>query len=1389
MKFRRNDDGTYQRRKVTLLGWKGKEGKPEERAKLVRAEAQSEIPDVFSAVDFVVLEDGSIEGWITLDENFVMAPRFFEAIAKPIEVLVKAWLEPAPDATDQTEQLVKQKLTVEIESGFEVSVHEPNKGLLDLREGASDVPFTLKITVGESKPAANLRVRCRVPSDEQPSLEGQLSEDEGTTDESGLVAFRYQLDEVALPEGEAPGVSFEVLRIGVQKDHGDVKIGTVSLVAAPRVTLRIEKPGLSEEPDDGAVLEYDPELALGGTLLLKPRACIKVAGKRYESENVVRDARIFVEESGDGEPLAWNEERLAYELVLRSSRAPSPFTQAPVERSGIHREPSWLSIPIDSGGDGGANADGGPLAETLTDVMRASELLVARFGPQTGPHAVRGFIQALVDRAADATASELKAEVINWPECAARAAESHGGTVDTADAFDRSLTLHKYSYEMFLVNWIGFCVELFFGWFLDAAGYLARSGGAKWSSIADGVGDRVSRVGRSEADGAIDALAQRIRKRMGDAEEFFRREVERAGDAAREMRRKIDELRRPDPTGEQAMADARNALEELTERERSTRSIKEAFESAKQKRERLKTLVNEIEQKKSARMQALEDHRQLKRQLERASDELDALTAQSEKAARELDELTAREGPLRERLAEIDADHSRLIERQAELERSRNEVHAEITEGHRERTQAQLRLEENRKQIEELDRASGQGDSPGPDQTGTSRRDLELEADELSASLERARERIEHAQAELAESNRLRETLDSDQKELAIGRSESQEALKGIEEAKESAGTQIAEIEGAKPAPQTMLDEGRPRLEGLTERLESSKTELRELETERQGLDQRVAESPGPTSDEIAQADRDVLTASMKLDDARRASIAARVNEAKYKLEKEKLEAVHDIIESERTDMAALQRKSASESLTPEQRAAVLKDMRERRTRSTAARLSQLREHVIEHIDKDVKDLRPEGHELFDPEHNVLKNYSETRAQIQAIKDADPWDAQGFLGRLHLPMVSGLHGEAGEDGSKGAISGDDAAAQFEQKLKELDSELRAARESAALHPGGRLVPEEPGWFRWAIDGCAAGVSALLGMAVTAVYWVLVVASFGGVYFLFEGAKIVLSRLMAAIFANIFMAVRFFADKLDSENLKGPHHKHPQENIDRVKSRFASVQSLAGFFLDPRSVRGSKGDLSRVLLIVTAPEVYFKGNKNQDKASLLKRFSGAYDEYYDQQRRTFSFLVQDFASEALDPNAWARKDWPAARSVTPNLETLLAEAKDYEGDFLASRDGNFSSSGLRLLEGGEYSWQDIDQLIDWLVWMFGTAVRLAALVGALLMLVGTMGGSVLIVPGALVLADITEVVAMFIRSTYISLMAHNRVIGIQEDIVVTAALEHDARFGAGTGGDV
>ncbi len=71
----------------------------------------------------------------------------------------------------------------------------------------------------------------------------------------------------------------------------------------------------------------------------------------------------------------------------------------------------------------------------------------------------------------------------------------------------------------------------------------------------------------------------------------------------------------------------------------------------------------------------------------------------------------------------------------------------------------------------------------------------------------------------------------------------------------------------------------------------------------------------------------------------------------------------------------------------------------------------------------------------------------------------------------------------------------------------------------------------------------------------------------------------------------------------------------------------------------------------------------------------------------------------------------------------------------------------------------------------------------------LMLVGTMGGSMLIIPGALVLADITEVVAMFIRSTYISLMAHNRVIGIQEDIVVTAALEHDARFGAGTGGDV
>ena len=1385
MKFRRKDDGAYQRRKVTLLGWKGKAGEPEEQAKLVRAEAQSEIPDVFSAVDFSVLEDGSIEGWIALDENFVMAPRFFEAIAKPIEVLVKAWLEPAADAIDKTERLVKQKLTVEIESGFQVSMHEPDKGLLDLREGASEAPFTLKVTAGESKPAANLVVRCRMPEGEQPTLQGRLSEDEGTTDESGLVTFRYELDGVGLPDGEAPGVSFEVIRVGETQEQADVEIGVVSLVAAPRVTLRIEKPGLSEEPEGGAVLEYDPELALGGTLLLKPRAFIKVAGTRFESEGVVRDAKIFVEESEGEEPLVWNEDRLAYELELRSAQGPSPFSEAAPVREGVIGEPTWMSVPIDPGGDGdGPDASGGPLGESLTDVMRASELLVGRFGPMTGPRAVRGFIQALVDRAASEAAETLEAEIPSWAECAARAAESHTGTIDTADAFDRSLTLHKYSYEMFLTNWIGFCVELFFGWFLDSAAYLARRGGSFVTSGASTVGERWAQSRRvAGGDGAVEGLAARLQKRLGNAQDFFTRQLQKATDTASELSRKIDDLRQPRPTPDETVISGRAALEGVNESKRAAKELREVFD----RRTKLKELAEEIETKKSARKRGLDDHRELKRQSDKASADVESLQAQAEKSGRDLDEIAEREGPLREQFGEHQQEQGRLAEREADIAAKQSEAQGTIAEGHRERTTTQGKLEDHTKRSKELEFDTAQSDGAPPAELQARQLELDQEAAELQASLESARQKIDQGQAELADSGQLREALQLDQQALDLKRAELRSVLEGIESERGAVNARITELDGAKSAPQAIVDEARPRLDVLSGELETTKLHLQELEASRGRMEGELEGLAAPTEADLAKAGRDVIDAQKKFDNARREGVAAQISEAKFKLEKETLEAARDIIESERDELADLHRRSASGELSAEQAAELFKDLRTRRARSIRARLSQLRDYYIDHFGKDIADLRASVNELFDPHHNVLKDYSAARDQIQALKDLDPTGIEGMIDSLNLPFVSGLHGEAGEDGAKGDIGGDDVAAQFEQKLKELDTEIRNAREGAARHSGGRLVPEDTGWFRWVLDSCAEGVSALLGMAVTGVYWVLVVASLGGVYFLFEGAKIVLSRLMAAIFANIFMAVRYLADKLDGENLKGPQHKHPPEHIARVKTRFANVQSFAGFFLDPRTIRGSKGDLSRVLLIVTAPEVYFRGNKNQDKASLLKRFSGAYNEYYDQQRRTFGLLVSEFATDALDPKGWARKDWPAVQAVTPSLETLLVEAKDYEGDFLAARDGKFTSSGARLLEGGEYSWQDIDQLIDWLVWMFGTAIRLAALVGALLMLVGTMGGSVLIVPGALVLADITEVVAMFIRSTFISLMAHNRVIGIQEDIVVTAALEHDARFGAGTGG--
>ncbi len=1223
MQFRIQDDGGYAPQRITLRGWKGKEGTREEPAKLNRAEVESEIPDVFSAVDFSLLEDGSIEGWIELEQNFVMAPRFFEVIKDPIEVQVKAWIESPDDATaEQPEILIKQQLTVKIEDGYQVVVDNPEEGLLDLQEGPTEIPFTLKISTPNATPAANLRVRCRISEGEQPTLQGELMVDGGTTDDAGLVSMQYRTRASgSMRGGEAPGVSLQVTRVSESADQNEIEIGKITLVAAPRVTLRIEKPSLSEEPISGAALSYPPELALGGTFLLKPRAVIEVEGKRYESEKVIRDAKIFVVESDTDDPLAWSEEHQAYEFVLRSPQGPSLVSQSAPTREGVIGEPKSFLVAIDSG-TGSKDLSGGAIGAALGDVMQDSNRLVGRYGPLTGPAAVADFIQGLVDRAAEAPADTLGEEIKEWPQCAARAAETYSSTINTADAFERSLTLHKYSYEMFLTNWIGFCVELFFGWFLDAAGYLARSGSEFASTGAENVRKRVS---RTVGDDAVDGLSARIRKQLGDVQDFFRREVDRAERTINELTSKIQDHQRQRVDYEAAREATKEAADELAQLQRVSDPLKEALEQGKQRKGRIQYIEDEIARLAEEWRPVAGEHLRLKDQLDRARQ---SLSEYSQSAKRE--------------------------------------------------TPAVQKL-------------------------------------------------IEEAQA--------------------------------------------------------ILDEGGPRLERLTEQVESAKREIDGLTRESEEIKNSLATDPPPSEQAAAEAIEKTRLAEEAVRSKAQVAHRAQIQDIRSQAKIEELELQRSIAQIERDELSTLYRRSqdSSSELTAEQTKELLDDMHKRQTKSVEARLRQF-EPVIERLSGQLEELRSKMVELFHPGHNVFKDYftavEEIRRTKLRLRSGDSF---------RLPLVSGLHGEAGEDAAKGAVSRDDAAEQLEQRLKELQLEIRNAQQGAATHTGGKLVPEDEGYFRWFLDSAASGVSMLIGVLVKVVYWTLVVLSLGGVMILFEAAKAILSRLMAAAFATSFMTIRYLADQFSFEAGKGPQHKHSAQNLDRVKGRFANDPMFTGFFMDPRTNRGSKGDLSRVLLIVAAPEVYFQGNKDRDKESLFKRFGGAYNEYYTRQRRTFELLVQRFAADALDPKGWARQQWPTVQTVAPSLDGLLSEARDYEGDFLAARDGKFTSSAARLLEGGEYTWQDIDQLIDWFVWIFGTIVRLGALIAAIALLAGSLGASAFILPGALVAADIVEVISMFVRSTFISILVHNRVIGIQEDVVVTAVLEHEERYGPQGGG--
>jgi hypothetical protein len=173
-------------------------------------------------------------------------------------------------------------------------------------------------------------------------------------------------------------------------------------------------------------------------------------------------------------------------------------------------------------------------------------------------------------------------------------------------------------------------------------------------------------------------------------------------------------------------------------------------------------------------------------------------------------------------------------------------------------------------------------------------------------------------------------------------------------------------------------------------------------------------------------------------------------------------------------------------------------------------------------------------------------------------------------------------------------------------------------------------------------------------------------------------------------------------------------------------------------------------------------------------------SGYQNERQVQQRDAFTYF-ENALLLALTPGFEGAPHDPrraASRSMLGHLRTITRTMDEYVQGFDAAQAGGgeaLTALPARLWEAGEWTAQDVEALVEWLVW---GVQSLAILLGALGLVtgVGAAAGGALLAGGALI-----SLIGAPLRVAIVALWTMPNILGFQYDVMVAHALLYDVLY--------